>query len=356
MKRYTSLFVTGFSLLTLLASVFAPEANALVSRTAAATNQNVGQALEIAPPIMTLTANPGQVINTTIQLRDITSTNLVVTNEIDDFVAQGEDGTPKILTGDDSNNPFQLKQWITPLSQFTMTPQQIEKLPVSINVPKNASPGGHYGVIRFTGVPPQLKGTGVSLSASIGALVLLTVNGNLKHQLSVNQFAVGQNTGGANGTVKVSNLFQSTPLTFVVKLQNEGNIQEEPVGLIQVTDMFGKPLADVNINVPPRNVLPDSIRMFTGTLDKSNLGPKRLFGLYHAKLTAHYGAGNAQVVTSEIAFWVIPWKLILIIVILLIVAFFTIRYMLKRYRQRIIKQTTARSKKISNTPAKRRRM
>lgn len=356
MRKYTSLFLTGISLLTLVGSVFAPEVSALATRTAT-TNTNVGQALEIAPPILTLTANPGQVINTTIQLRDITSSNLVVTNEIDDFVAQGEDGTPKILTGDDSNNPFQLKQWITPLSQFTMTPQQIQKIPVAINIPANASPGGHYGVIRFTGVPPQLKGQGVSLSASIGALVLLTVNGNLKHQLSVNQFAVAQSVvKNGKPILQVGKLFQTTPLTFIVKLQNTGNIQEEPVGLIEVKDMFGKPLADVNVNVPPRNVLPDSIRMFMGTLDKSNLGTKRLFGLYHAKLTAHYGTGNAQTVSQTITFWVIPWKLILIIVILLIIAFFTIRYLLQRYKRRIIKQTTARSKKISNTPAKRRRM
>lgn len=335
-------------MLVLILSVSAPEASALVRTAAAATSPNSGQALEIAPPLITLTANPGQVINTTIQLRDITKTNLEVTNEIDDFVAAGEDGTPKIITGDDSNNPFQLKQWIAALPAFTLTPNQIQKLPVSINIPKNASPGGHYGVIRFTGIPPQLKGTGVSLSASIGALVLLTVNGNLKHQLSVSDFAVTQNN-------KVGKLFQSTPLGFNVKLKNTGNIQEEPEGQIVVSDMFGKAVASSTINVPPRNVLPDSTRLFTGVLDHSNLGPKKLFGLYHAKLLARYGVGYAQTTTAETTFWVIPYKLVAIIIILLILAFFTIRYMLKQYKKKIIKQTTARTSKPKQ-PTKRRRM
>lgn len=349
MKKYLSLISTGLSLLVLILSISAPQAAALVRTAAATSAPNSGQALEIAPPLITLTANPGQVIKTTIQLRDITKTNLEVTNEIDDFVAAGEDGTPKIITGDDSNNPFQLKQWIAALPAFTLTPNQIQKLPVTISIPKNASPGGHYGVIRFTGIPPQLKGTGVSLSASIGSLVLLTVNGNLKHQLSVTDFAVTQNN-------KVGKLFQSTPLGFNVKLKDTGNIQEEPEGTILVSDMFGKSVAGANINVPPRNVLPDSTRLFTSALDHSNLGNRKLFGLYHAKLTVRYGQGYAQITTAETTFWVIPYKLVAVIIILLILAFFTIRYMLKQYKKKIIKQTTAQRSTKAKQPTKRRRM
>lgn len=342
MKKYTSLIVSGTSVLILLLSISSPVASALT-----AANQNIGQALEIAPPLITLTANPGQTIKTTIQLRDITSGNLAVTNEIDDFVAAGEDGTPKILTGNDSNNPFQLKQWISPLPAFILKPNQIENLPVSIVIPKNASPGGHYGVIRFTGVPPQLKGQGVSLSASIGALVLLTVNGHLVHNLTVNEFAT------ATLKNKVSKVFQSAPLNFIVKLKNSGNIQEEPEGQILVTDMFGKPVASSTINAPPRNVLPDSIRAFTGVLNRTNLGPKRLFGFYHAKLQTRYGAGYGQIVTAETSFWVIPYKLIAIIIVLLIILFFVIRYLLHRYKRKILGQTT---RKTTKQPAKRRRM
>lgn len=348
MKKYLSYISIGLSLFVLIASVNSPVASALVQTAAATKNLTAGQALEIAPPLITLTANPGQVINTTVQLRDITKTNLEVTNEIDDFVASGEDGTPKIITGNDSNNPFQLKQWISPLPAFTLTPNQIQKLPVIIRIPKNASPGGHYGVIRFTGVPPQLKGTGVSLSASLGALVLLTVNGNLKHQLSVTDFAVSQNN-------KVGKLFQSTPLTFIVKLKDSGNIQEEPEGQIVVTDMFGRAVASSTINVPPRNVLPDSTRMFTGPLDHSNLGNRRLFGLYHAKLTARYGVGNGLTTTAETTFWVIPYRLIAIVIFLLILAFFVIKFMLKQYKKKIIKQTTGRPTKPKQS-TKRRRM
>src|SRR5438105_15027462 len=67
---------------------------------------NTGQALEIAPPVINLTANPGQTIKTQILLRDISSGSLIVTGQANDFVAAGEDGTPKVILNEEANNPY----------------------------------------------------------------------------------------------------------------------------------------------------------------------------------------------------------------------------------------------------------
>lgn len=320
----------------LCASTSAPALAATAPTTAATPGS--GQALEIAPPLVTLTANPGQTVTATLKLRDVSKTNLLVTNEINDFVANGENGTPKILTGNDSNNPYTLKGWIAPLPSFTLAPQKIETLNLKINVPAHASPGGHYGVIRFTGTPPQLNGTGVSLSASIGALVLLTVNGQLTHKLAIQEFSV--NNGGSAGS-----LFEAPPLTFVVRLKNTGNIQEQPTGRITVTDMFGKTVGGMNVNVPPHNVLPSSIRKFTANFDKTVIGSRHLFGHYTANLTVSYGTGKQTTVSSSVSFWIIPYKLIVGVIVGLIVAFFALRYGIKRYNQLIISKAQGKNKK-----------
>lgn len=338
MKRLVSFVAVSLSLLACCLLTGGP---------ALAATTGVGQALEIAPPIVTLTVNPGQVINTQIKLRDITKDNLLVTNEVNDFVAAGEDGTPKILLNSDPNNPFSMKNWISPLPSLDLAPQQIKTLNITINVPANASPGGHYGVIRFTGTPPHLKGQGVALSASLGALVLLTVRGQLTHNLSVKEFYV-------SGSGKKGSFFEAAPLSFVARLQNNGNVQEMPSGNLIIKDMFGRVTAGIAINQPPRNVLPASIRKFEGQLDKTNLGNKHLFGRYSAVLTVKYGDNNDQTLIASLAFWVIPWKLILGVVIALIVAFFGLRFLLRRYNQRIISRAqgyqrppraTSRSKK-----------
>jgi len=290
-----------------------------------------GQALEIAPPVVSLTADPGQTITTQISLRDISGGDLVVTGEINDFIANGEDGTPKILLNDSEVSPYSIKSWISPLPELSLKPKQIENLPVTIIVPENAAPGGYYGVVRFTGTPPELKGTGVSLTASLGALILLRVNGDVKENITIEEFSVNKD-GGKSGT-----LFETTPLQFIERFKNNGNIHEKPVGQITITDMFGKKVAAVNVNLQTYNILPNSIRKFDQPLDSSVIGNKILFGRYTADLKVAYGT-DKQVLTQTITFWVIPYTLIGFIIILIVSGFIGLRYAVKRYNQHIRNQ------------------
>src|SRR5579864_8282388 len=111
----------------------------------AASTANNGQALEIAPPVIYLTVNPGQTVKTPIYIRDVSNGDLVVTGQANDFVAAGEDGTPKILlNGEDTNDPYTLKDWVQTPSSLLLVPKEIKTMSITINVPANAAPGGHY--------------------------------------------------------------------------------------------------------------------------------------------------------------------------------------------------------------------
>lgn len=323
MKTITFLAITAVSLSLVLLG-----AASNVALAAPASPTNSGQALEIAPPVVTLSADPGQTITAQISLRDVSSGSLLVSGQVNDFVAAGEDGTPKILLENTDTNPFSLKSWISPLPELLLTPKQIKNLPVTIKVPANAAPGGYYGVVRFTATPPELKGTGVSLSASLGALLLIKVNGAIKESLAVESFT-------ANRDGQAGSIFETTPIQFIARLKNTGNMHEQPTGQITVTDMFGKKVADVNINQPPRYILPQSIRKFEQSLDSGMLGDKKLFGRYTATLNATYGA-NKQVVTSSLTFWVIPYRLIGAGIIVLVGGFIALRFFVQRYNRHII--------------------
>ena len=334
MLKPVSFAIITTSVIAIVISLFSPA----VHVAAVENSQGSGQALEISPPVLTLSGNPGQTIKSQISLRDISKGSLRVTGQVNDFVANGEDGTPKILMDETEPNPYSLKSWIAPLPSLLLKPQQIENLPVTVKIPADAAPGGYYGVVRFTATPPELEGTGVSLSASLGALILMTVNGAAKEGLTIEEFSVNSGNG------KAKTVFESTPLTFVQRFKNTGNIHEQPVGQVTITDMFGKKVAAINVNLLKNNILPQSIRKFEQKLDSSVLGKKKLFGKYTATLSATYGV-NKQTVNSTTTFWVIPYTLIGIVIAALIVGFLGLRTLIKRYNRHIIKQATKAKRK-----------
>lgn len=302
--------------------------------------QSSGQALEIAPPVINLKADPGQTITTKINLRSVSNDPTIVTGEVNDFVAAGEDGTPKLLLDgeEDATTAYSLKDWIAPLSQLRLEPREIKDMAVTINVPANAAPGGYYGVIRFTGTAPELEGQGVALSASLGSLVFVRVSGEAKESLEVEEFAAANNGNS-------STLFQAAPIQFIERLKNTGNTHLQPAGQITIKDMFGQKVATVNINLPPRNVLPDSIRKFEQSLDSSVIGDRVLFGYYTADLSVKYG-DSQQTITASTSFWVIPYTLIGIGIAVLIGGFLLLRFLLRRYNRSIINKARGRGLRL----------
>lgn len=332
MKQILGILISSIALLA-VASV------TVAAQSQPAPQQGNGQALEIAPPVLDIRGNPGEIVEARISLRDISPVRLLVRNEINDFVAAGEDGTPKILVEEGEESPYSIKSWISPLPEITLEPRQIEELTVNIAIPANAAPGGYFGVIRFTAEAPELSGTGVSLSASLGTLVLLRVNGDAKEAMSVEEFYVEKDQNR-------SWVFESAPIMFYERLKNEGNVHEQPRGQISIKDMFGQKIANLNVNLENRNVLPGSTRKFEQPLDETVIGNRMLFGRYTADLEITYGsAENRQTMTSQLSFWVIPYKLIAGILLGLVVLFFILRIAIKRYNDRLLSQSRGRRRR-----------
>ena len=313
-------------MLALCVELVAPAA--LVSAQSA--TQGGGQALEIAPPVLNLSGNPGQTVKSEINLRDVSTSSLIVTGEVNDFTSNGEDGSPKILLDEGETSPYSMKEWFRPLARLTLKSREIRKLPVTIDIPADAAPGGYYSVVRFTATPPELNDTGVSLSASLGALVLMRVNGQAKEGLNVETFEATKDN-------KAGSFFEMAPITFVTRLKNTGTVHEQPAGNIIVTDMFGKAVGGVGVNQPVRNILPQSTRKFESPLNNSVIGNKILFGRYTATLKLTYG-DSKQTITKQISFWVIPYRAIGIAIAAMIIAFFALRLMIRRYNRHIISQ------------------
>lgn len=293
-----------------------------------------GQALEIAPTIVDLDVDPGESTDVEIQLRNVSNEDLIVSGEINDFLAFDEEGSPNIIMEEEAeeyaDNPFSMRAWAQPMEPILLEPNQIETLTVDFIVPGDASPGGYYGAVRFTGTPPELEGTGVSLATSIGTLLLATVSGEAVEDAAIEEFYVEQD--GSRGT-----MFESPPLQLVQRIKNTGNVHIQPTGQVEIKDMFDRRIAAANVNLGQQNILPESIRRFEQDVDSSLIGDRRLFGRYTANLQLEYA--DEQTMTQTLSFWIIPYRLIAAIIAGFVIAAFAIRYFLKRYKAKIIAQT-----------------
>ena len=250
---------------------------------------------------------------------------------IDDFQAPtNETGYPSLLLNGVQAPNHSLKQFTTALNPtFTLQPNQQEAVNVLIKIPDNAVSGGYYGAIRF--FPQGSPGTkNVNLSASIASLVLITVPGNLKEQLSIAGFGVSQ----GSSTVTHDFFLSNKNLQAITRFKNSGNVQEQPFGKIQlkrgstVLNTYG-----VNNSASPGNVLPDSIRLFSVTINKVGW-----YGKY--KVQGNFGYGSkGQLLSAESTFYVIPILFIILAILLILLIIFLIfglpRF-IRAYNRRVV--------------------
>lgn len=285
------------------------------------------QGVQISPALVELNAAKGKTYTVNLRVVNVTSGELTYSTSVEDFTAADETGTPKIV--DNSNLPTtaSIKTWVSVESGFTLGSHKERNIDAIVTVPSNAEAGGHYGVVRFSGGIPNVESTGVGLTASAGVLFLIKVEGNIVEKANLASFFTANNDG------KQNSFFENGPINFVTRIKNDGNIHVKPSGNIEVRDMFGNVVTTIPVNDKLSNVLPNSIRRF----DEAKLNKAWMIGQYTANLTMGYGT-KGQAITSTISFWVIPYKIILAVLLVLATAIFIIRRLIKVYNRRIIEK------------------
>lgn len=101
------------------------------------------------------------------------------------------------------------------------------KIPYSLSVPKNAAPGGHYGVL-FAETQPAGDPVGNSIARKkrVGAIVYATIEGAYKVSGNVKEVIVG-------------GLQFVAPLRATFRIENNGNTDFAATTKLLVTDVFG---------------------------------------------------------------------------------------------------------------------
>jgi hypothetical protein len=222
---------------------------------------------------------------------------------------------------------------VTPIENINLRPGEQKSVNVNIAVPKDAAGGGYYGAVRFA--PASASGANnVTLLASVGSLILVRVPGNIKDDLRLASLDVRQ--GDSVRVVFTGN----KGLVAAARFENKGNIQEQPFGKV-LLEQGGKQIASYEINdtAPRGNVLPDSIRKFTISLDKVGS-----FGKYTVVGNFGYGS-DGKLLSGSTTFYVVPVTAIIIgIAIVLFVLFliFIFPKLVRKYNRRVVQRASRR--------------
>jgi hypothetical protein len=261
--------------------------------------------------------------------------------EARDFTAKGETGQPAFDFDTVSSG---LSTWL----QIETGPIVIEsgqraEVPVTINAPADASPGGHYASLFFSSSPPQ-EGQ-VRISSKVGTLILAEVAGDISEKGSIVEF----------GTAGNKSSFTRLPITFFARFQNSGNIHERPTGTIVITNMFGREVAKVDVNARKAATLPDSIRKYEAVWEKDEVvgggsnffrnfwneytNERKNFGLgrYRASLSMTNETETIRV-SGQISFWIFPWHVLLVWSIVVIVVIILLIILIRKYNHWILKR------------------
>jgi hypothetical protein len=163
--------------------------------------------------------------------------------------------------------------------------------------------------LRYQAVPAGANAPGagqVSLSASVGSLVLIQVKGNLVEKAQLSGLRVYN--GNRNGT-----FFFQKPNQVGVQISNLGNSFVQPFGKVVVTNTSGKQIYSYEINdVNPRaNVLPGSRRVFKDPI--KNIDKP---GRYKVTASISFGDGS-NVLVSQKTFWYLTGSMVAIALVVL---------------------------------------
>jgi len=290
-------------------------------------------ALTISPPIKEFTADPGTEFSDVIKLINDEDNEKIFFATIESFRTKGERGEPEFFQTTDET---QLSTWITlEQTSVTLKPGEKKEIKYKVSVPEKASTGGHYAAIFWSSQVPEDTGiTGVGVVTKIGSLLLVRVSGEIREEMKLIDFSTP------------SELYNRLPVKFAIGFENNGNIHLKPRGDIKIEPtILGIGKGEVTVNTEEGNVLPKSIRRFESTWQKGTVLESegknlvsRFFtelqnewnnlaiGNFQANLFVLFGQTQPQIIAKTINFWVIPWRVILVG---LIVAIFVISILIK---------------------------
>lgn len=169
-------------------------------------------------PILSYVANPGDVIDDAVSLYNLGNVPLTFRVYATDAF-NNDAGEFSLLSGNET--PTDVGAWvdIAPgADQLTVLPGNHATIPITINVPADASPGDHVGAVlaASTALSPDDAGQIIAVDRRTGTRIYLRVNGAIRPELAIEDLSAeySPSANPLDGSMSVS-----------YRIENRGNIR-----------------------------------------------------------------------------------------------------------------------------------
>lgn len=274
----------------------------------------------LKPSLIEEGADPGDVLEKQISLTNLSETEQTYYLFTRDIQTVRDGGVPVYADPGAERTGFELTEWLElGTTEITLQPGEEQTMPVTINVPEDASPGSHFGGIFVSIEPPRLRSVGAAVGYEVANIISIRISGDVTENAQIRSFRTDKLVYG------------STDVTFYTEVENKGNVLIRPVGPIEIYNMFGSEVATLMVNESQGGVFPFTRREFVVSWEDEGVG----FGRYHAIVSMIYGElGRQSTISSTVSFWILPMNIItpalIILAILLLASYFGVRMYVRR--------------------------
>lgn len=289
-----------------------------------------GEGLEVKPAIIEDKVNPGETYRFSVTVKNISSSPRTLTMSTKDISGLDASGHP-IFAPKGQETTYSLSTWIrVPTAPIVLGAGESRTVALTAQVPKNASPGAHFGGVFFDYAAQPQNSNGSAISIQVGDVISLQIAGDIVEDARIRQFSTDRLIYGAPSVV------------FTTKVENMGNVLERPRGLIQIADMSGKQVASIPVNDALAPVFPGAVRAYAASWNDNGFA----IGRYQATLSLSYGDSSKRTISATTSFWVIPFKLTVSVIggllLLILLIYLWVRRYLKKQLSAMGVSTTAK--------------
>ena len=307
----------------------------------AATVPNGDFSLEVSPSPLVAEVKPGESRVLELKIRNASTKIENLKIEVRGFTIAYPSQQITIST----TPPADLAQWVSfSHPTFSVDPGEWYEQKITIKLPEKAGFSYPFAVLISRQNDPSHTDGGASLRGSVAVFSLINIDRpGATRKLELESIKTDHS------------IYEFLPSAITVKLKNTGNSIVQPYGNIYVhrPSKESAPLAVLPVNESRGYLLPGGTKELTSTwadgfpvyktVAGENGQPKQeldwnwrnltniRFGQYSARVVAVYNDGTRDIpVTGEISFWVIPWRILLGLLVVVVVIGFGIWTIIRR--------------------------